>query len=51
MREYTFYGTMHVTSDNIIIQQLPSDYCQVAVIEDNVMNVSFDFSYFDRYGA
>lgn len=51
LREDTFYGTMHVTSDNIIIQQLPSDYCQVAVIEDNVMNVSFDFSYFDRYSA
>lgn len=46
-REDTFYGTMWVTSDNIIIQQLPSDYCAIASIEDNVLNVSFDFSYFD----
>ena len=26
---------------------MPSDYCKIAVIEDNVPNVSFDFSYFD----
>lgn len=47
MREDVFYGTMWVNTDSIIIQQLPSDYCTVAVIEDNVLNVSFDFSYFD----
>lgn len=47
LREDVFYGTMWVTSDSIIIQQLPSDYCTVAVVEDNVLNVSFDFSYFD----
>lgn len=49
LREDTFYGTMWVTSDSIIIQQLPSDYCKIAVVEDNVFNVSFDFSYFDMY--
>lgn len=47
LREDVFYGTMWVTSDSIIIQQLPSDYCTVAVVEDNVLNVSFNFSYFD----
>lgn len=47
LREDVFYGTMWVTTDSIIIQQLPSDYCTVAVVEDNVLNVSFDFSYFD----
>lgn len=47
LREDTFYGTMWVTNDNITIQQLPSDYCDIAVIEGNVLNVSFDFSYFD----
>lgn len=47
LREDVFYGTMWVTSDSIIIQQLPSDYCTISVIEDNVLNVSFDFSYFD----
>lgn len=47
LREDVFYGTMWVTSDSVIIQQLPSDYCTIAVIEDNVLNVSFDFSYFD----
>lgn len=47
LKEDTFYGTMWVTNDNIIIQQLPSDYCTVQTIENNVMNVTFDFSYFD----
>lgn len=47
LREDTFYGTMWVTNDNITIQQLPSDYCDIAVVEGNVLNVSFDFSYFD----
>lgn len=47
LREDVFYGTMWVTSDSIIVQQLPSDYCSISVIEDNVFNVSFNFSYFD----
>lgn len=47
LREDTFFGTMWITNDNITIQQLPSDYCEIAVIEGNVLNVSFDFSYFD----
>lgn len=47
LREDVFYGTMWVNTDSVIIQQLPSDYCTVAIVEDNVLNVSFDFSYFD----
>lgn len=47
LREDTFYGTMHVGADNIIIQQLPSDYCKISSIENNVLNVTFNFSYFD----
>jgi len=47
LREDTFYGTLWVTNDNITIQQLPSDYCAVSTIEGNVLNVTFDFSYFD----
>lgn len=47
LREDVFYGTMWVTPNSVIIQQLPSDYCTISVIEDNVLNVSFDFSYFD----
>ena len=47
LREDVYYGTIWETSDSIIIQQLPSDYCAVATIEDNVLQVSFDFSYFD----
>ena len=47
LREDTFYGTMWVTNDSITIQQLPSDYCAISTIEGNVLNVSFDFSYFD----
>lgn len=47
LREDVFYATTWITSDNITIQQLPSDYCQISSIEGNVPNVSFDFSYFD----
>lgn len=47
LREDTFYGTMWVTNDNITLQRLPSKYCQISSIEGNVLNVTFDFSYFD----
>ena len=47
LREDVFFGTMWVTNDNITIQQLPSDFCEIAVVEGNVPNVSFNFSYFD----
>ena len=47
LREDVFYGTMHETADSIIIQQLPSDYCAISTVENNVPNVTFDFSYFD----
>lgn len=46
LREDTYYGTMWVTNGSIIIQQLPSDCCKISSIENNVPNVSFDFSYF-----
>lgn len=48
LREDVFYGTLRITDKSIIVQQLPSDYCQIQSIEDNVFNVTFDFSYFDR---
>lgn len=51
LREDTFYGTMWVTNDSITIQQLPSDYCAISCIEGNVLNVTFDFSYFDGHAA
>ena len=47
LREDTFYGTLWVTNDSITIQQLPSDYCKISAIEGNVLNVTFNFSYFD----
>lgn len=47
MREDVFYGTIWTTNDNITIQQLPSDYCAISTIEGNVLNVTFDFSYFN----
>ena len=47
LREDTYYGTMWVTNDSITIQQLPSEYCAISTIEGNVLNVTFDFSYFD----
>lgn len=51
LREDTFYGTLWVTGDNITVQQLPSNYCSISTIEGNVLNVSFDFSYFDSNSA
>lgn len=49
MREDTYYGTMWVNDDSIIFQQLPFEYCRISTVQDNVFNVSFDFTYFDRY--
>lgn len=46
-REDIFYGTILATNDSITIQQLPSDYCAISSVEGNVLNVTFDFSYFD----
>lgn len=51
LREDVFYGTAWITADNITIQQLPSDYCQISSLEGNVPNVTFDFSYFDSHGS
>lgn len=51
LRDDVFYCTMWVTNDSVTLQQLPSDYCAVSSIEGNVLNVSFDFSYFDSRGA
>lgn len=47
LREDVFYGTLWITPDNITVQRLPSDYCSISSIEGNVLNVTFDFSYFD----
>lgn len=47
-REDVFYATLWTTADDITIQQLPSNYCRVSSIEGNVMNVEFDFTYFDN---
>ena len=47
LREDVFFGTLWVTSDSITVQQLPSNYCEIASIEGNVFNVNFDFSYFN----
>lgn len=49
LREDTFFGTMWVTNDSITIQQLPSEYCSISTIEGNVLNVTFNFSYFDSH--
>lgn len=47
LREDVYYCTLWVSNDSVIFQQLPSDYCAISTVEDNVANVSFDFSYFD----
>ena len=48
LREDTFFGTVWLGNDNTTIQRLPSDFCAISSIEENVANVSFNFSYFDR---
>lgn len=48
MREDTFYGYLRDDVGEVItLQQLPSDYCDISVLENNVPNVTFDFSYFN----
>ena len=47
LMEDVYFGTLWVTTDNITVQRLPSDFCAISTIEGNVPNVTFDFSYFD----
>lgn len=46
LREDVYYGTMRITNDSIMFQQLPSDYCTISTVENNVPNVTFNFAYF-----
>lgn len=47
LREDVYYCTMWIGPETITLQRLPSDYCKIATVEDNVFNVTFDFGYFD----
>lgn len=49
LREDVFFGTIRETADSVTIQRLPSKYCKISVIEGNVFNVTFDFTYFSVY--
>lgn len=49
LREDVFYGTLITGGDKIIVKQLPSDYCHITEIVENVPNVTFDFHYFDSH--
>lgn len=49
LKEDVFYGTLWVTDNHITLQRLPSDYCTISSVEENVPNVSFDFRYFSRH--
>lgn len=46
-REDVCYLTTWVNGESITLQQLPSDYCAISSIENNVFNVTFNFQYFD----
>lgn len=48
LREDTYYATTWITNDDITIQQLPPTYCKISTIEGGVLNVTFNFSYFDQ---
>lgn len=49
LREDVFYGIFRAGDDDILVQQLPSDYCRILSVEGGVPNVTFDFRYFDRF--
>lgn len=49
LREDTTYITLWVTSDDVAIQQLPSNYCAISSKEGHCFNVTFDFTYFDSH--
>lgn len=49
LREDVFYGIFRAGDDDILVQQLPSDYCRITSVEGGVPNVTFDFRYFDRF--
>ena len=51
LREDVAYITTWIQNDNVIFQQLPSDFCSISTVEGNVPNVTFDFSYFDSRQA
>ena len=51
LREDVAYITTWIQNENVIFQQLPSDYCSISTVEGNVPNVTFDFSYFDSRQA
>lgn len=51
LREDVAYITTWVQGENVIFQQLPSDFCSISTVEGNVPNVTFDFSYFDSRQA
>lgn len=47
LRDDVGYYTIWETADSITIQELPADYCTISTIEGNVLNVTFDFLYFN----
>lgn len=51
LREDVAYITTWIQGENVIFQQLPSDFCSISTVEGNVPNVTFDFSYFDSRQA
>ena len=51
LREDVCYLTTWMTQDNVTFQQLPSDYCAISTVEGNVINVTFNFSYFSSREA
>ena len=46
-REDCCYITTWIKDDAVTFQILPSQYCSISVIEGNVFNVTFNFSYFN----
>lgn len=48
LREDTYFATTWITNDDITLQQLPPAYCKISTIEGGVLNVTFNFAYFDQ---
>lgn len=46
-REDCCFITTWINDGAVTFQSLPNKYCRISTIEDNVMNVTFNFSYFN----
>lgn len=49
MKEGAYYGYIVPSSDKLVLQQLPIDYCRSRYNVDNMPVIEFDMRFFDRF--